>query len=224
MGTSDFANLLFESSRLKDATIASYVSAVTPLEQFTSAQAALYRQRLHNANLIRRISLQHAMYLPWGWSGNATDPAESVGYTEEARTEARAIYDELRALVASPQSDDEDVTWEDDTRAFITGLRSGVAAARLSQNFSYGEIQPLADPMRVSAVLLKRLQLLRYRSGKGLSPEALLDDGTRIGVRVNPDTAQARSAVLNAANQLVTEGLLSTAAQDGGLIHISVAT
>ncbi len=224
LGTSDFVNLLFESPRLKDATIASYVSAVTPLEQFTSAQAALYRQRLHNANLIRRISLQHAMYLPWGWTGNASDPSACAGYTEEAKTEARAVYDELRALVASPQSDDEDVTWEDDTRAFITGLRSGVSAPLLSQNFSYGEIQPLADPMRVSAVLLKRLQLLRYRSGKGLSPRTLLDDGTTIAVRANPDTAQARSAVLNAANQLVTEGLLSAAALDGGLIRISVAT
>ncbi|HYS11394.1 MAG TPA: hypothetical protein VEP66_21840 [Myxococcales bacterium] len=223
-GTADLSSLLFEMPPPTQATIDSYLRVCRTLssEQFR-ANPAEGRTHVHNANLIRRISLQHAMYLPWRWSGRDGGDSSTPGYNEAARAEAGAVFEEIRSLVENPEAMQDDLVYEDDTRAFITGLRDGLDNARLSQNFSYSEIRNLADPMRVSVTLLKMLQLLRYRSNKGLTPQALFDNGVGLAVRVQPDTAQARHAVLNKANDMVTEGLLASAIEESGLIKIAVS-
>ncbi len=226
-GSGDFSSVLFGMPRLADATRATYLQVLRTLNDDGSefaANPALGRVRIHNANLIRRISLQHAMYLPWRWNGGEDATDSATGFTDAAKTEAGGVLEELRSLVPNPQAMSDDLTYEDDHRAFITGLRDGVADVSLSQNFAYSEIRALADPMRVSVALLKMLQLLRYRSKRGLSPEAILDNGVGVAVRVHPDTAQVRSAVLEQANRMVDEGLLASAAEEEGRIQIAVSS
>ena len=223
-GSANFSSVLFEMPRPTEATITSYLRAVRTLsEQDFKADPAQGRTHVHNANLIRRISLQHAMYLPWSWNGGEGGDSSSAGYTEAAKAEAGGVFEEIRSLVSDPEAMEDDLVYEDDKRAFITGLRDGVADTRLSENFSYSEIRALADPMRISVALLKSLQLLRYRTRKGLSPEAILDDGIGLSVRVHPDNAATRTLVREKAEQMVTEGLLASAAEEGGLIRIAVS-
>ena len=223
-GTADFVNVLFETPRLQDSTIAAYCTAVRPLETYAAAQGTLYRQRLHNANLIRRISLQHAMYFAWSFCGGEDGTDSSPGWSDDARTEARHVFDELRGLVPGDAAALQDeVVFEDEHRAFITGLRDGVTAASLSQNFGYSELAPLSDPMRVSVKLMRAVQLVRYRGGHGLAPQALRAEGEEIALKVQPDTAAVRDAVLAQAQTLLDQGLLASAAITDGLLTLSVA-
>jgi hypothetical protein len=222
-GVADYANVLFEQPELANATLNAYCQSVTPLDQYTAAQAVLYRQRLHGANLIRRISLQHAMYLPWDWTGLGSPTLDS-DFSVDASREALALHRELRLLVAGdPQTLPDEMQFEDPpARAFITGLVEGQANATLSQNFSYAEVQGLAEPMRLSVRLLRALQLLRYRTGRGMAPESILDDGELIAVRVAPDTPAVRNQVLTEANNMVTQGLLTAAALEDDLVQLNL--
>ncbi|MBI1926576.1 hypothetical protein HYR99_20325 [Candidatus Poribacteria bacterium] len=63
--------------------------------------------------------------------------------------------------------------------------------------------------MRLSVQLVKYIQLLRYRSQRGMSLKAIIENGDGLAVEVSPNTDANRTRVLNKAQEMVTQGLLT---------------
>ncbi len=211
-GTADFVNLVLQTPRVPVATVKSYA---TPLKtvKYSKAKAALFRKRLHNANLIRAISLQSALYLPWRWKGGENSTSTTAGFNAEANRQADKFYKEIRDLLpARPDTLKDIFVYEDRKRAYITGLAPGVSNARLSENFSYSAISSLSNPMRISVQLMKYVQLLRYRTRRRVIPKRIYDKGDGLSIEVSPNTDRNRTLVLNEAKNMVKEGLFTYAA------------
>lgn len=56
---------------------------------------------------------------------------------------------------------------------------------------------------------MKYIQLLRYRSQRGMSLKAIIENGDGLAVEVSPNTDANRTRVLNKAQEMVTQGLLT---------------
>jgi len=226
-GSVDFINLLLKKPRVPEkptqkgyALALHTVSAPNPNHD----QLTRYIRHLRSANLIRTISLQHAVYFPWRWNGGTDATIDTPGFNAEANRQTDKFYQEMRRLLpADPPVLEDRLTYEMGGRAYITGLAPGVQDTRLSEHFKYSEISSLANPMRLSVQLMRYVQLLRYRSRRNMIPKKIFEKGNGLAVQVSPNNEQNRIHVLNKAKQMVDEGLLTRAELQDEWIYITLA-
>ncbi|MBN2441056.1 MAG: N-acetylmuramoyl-L-alanine amidase [Spirochaetales bacterium] len=220
-GRADFVNILLENPSVPAATVDSYTGVFA--HNSRNQAEALFRERLHNANLLRTISVQHAMYFPWRWFGSETANAKDEYFNADANRQADAVYREIDGLMPAGMATNRDViVYENWGRKYITGLVTGVTDARLAENFYYHEFNTLANPMRLSVQLLRHVQILRNRLNFGLNPQLIHSNGDGMAVIPSNNTAARRTQTLNKAQEMVDEGLFDSTEMKNNQIYITL--
>jgi hypothetical protein len=223
-GSADFVNLLVQNPRVPQTTVDNtYMAQFAHSPALFGSNPTLFWTRFHNANLLRSISIRDALYLPWRWNGGADADASTPGFNAAVNQQTDTVYVELRGLVAGAASMPEDVVYEDDTRRFITGLRSGIADTRLSENFRYSEFSGLMSPFRLNVQLMKYVQLLRYRSRRGMDPREIIGHGQGLVLEASPNNNANRTRINQKAQEMLAQGLFTASAMVNNRLYVSVS-
>lgn len=221
-GSADFLNAAANSPRVTAAALNAYI---TQFNHGRNSRAAHFRPRLYNGNMVRFISVQNGLYLPWQWWNGSNDAtAGSPGFNAEANRIADAVYAHLRGLVPANSSEAEDVVYENANRQHVTGQRQGVVNARLSSNFHYNEVSGLQSPFRLSVRLMKHIQILRHRLGRvGLLPLAIIENGDGMELSTQANNAANQRTALRKAQAMLNYGLFTAVGMANNRLHLSVS-
>lgn len=219
-GSADAAPLFRRADRLSAAGFTAY------FQQFAHSQAnisdTLYRQRLHNANLLRILCLQNALYFPWAWNRGLDPTPATPGFNPRANTRARAVFDELSGLFAGLGVEPDEFTFTTD-RKFITGAAPGVANPQVSEHFPLTAYSAHFPPNLLSIRLARMVQLLRHRSNKAMGIDALTESGQGAFVTATPHSTANINAIETSANNMRDDGLFTYVRRDGNRIEVSVS-
>lgn len=219
-GVADFASLLLGARNLKRATRSHYVTRFSPSFEKQSREVAL--SRLRNGNRLRALSALSGRYLPWGVLGGRESAPGDANHNPAAAAEVTRVVADMRGLLAVVEVEPEPWSYEDATRRVISGRDPEVQSSEaLAPHFGLPEFTSaeLGSPLRLELGLLQGLEILRVRGRSALKVEALLEGGAM--VRLNLAEAR-REAVLEKAEALVEEGLLSGAWLVSERLYVSV--
>ncbi len=211
-GSADLPNLLFGTRSLE-------VTGDNYRDHFKIPKAGKknYKKRTHNANLLRRICQQNALFFDWSWLDGNEEGQLPEGASQNYSDEANAVLSEIRRLLPEAvQGDEDQVVYSDDTRRFITGVADGVDDADLSEHFSYSDISGLSTPVFVSVELLRMVQLLKDRTRKvkklnGLTLLSIAGDGKSLTLQPAPPTSANAVAVAAKAREMLQQGFIASA-------------
>jgi hypothetical protein len=210
-GFADLPNLLTQTTRLRESFLNGYRRPFSHHGQSGERRT----RRLRNVNMLREICTVSAWYLPWEWSGAADAKQGDPSFRPQSDQTMTAIYDRIRALMPAPAAIADKMTYEQapssPPHAYIKGLASGHTDTRLSQHYKYSHFANLADPMRLSVDIVRKLQLLRYRAARRLDPVRLAHNGNGVVLKVRPNNAANRTRVMGQAERMVREELIKSA-------------
>ncbi|MGE0712403.1 MAG: hypothetical protein AB7N76_32920 [Planctomycetota bacterium] len=219
-GHADFTSVLFQGRNVAPQTYRHYASRFA--FNFETQERAVAMARLSNSNKVRSMSVQSARYLPWAWQ-HGVDPDEHArGYSQGARTVARAVFDSIDALMEVRDLVPQEWEYEDCTKLHITGRAAdGPQDAKLSLHFGLGEFTTVTrGALRLGVRLVQGLEILRDRTATAIKVCALLEGGDAARIKVNGTKQQA---LLDAAQVLVNDGLLVAAFEEDGQVLISTS-
>lgn len=219
-GVADFASLLLGARNLPSATRSHYVTRFSA--NFSSQSREVALSRLRNGNRLRALSALSGRYLPWSALGGQDSDPSDPKHNAAAADHVTRVVDDLRCLLAVTKVLPEPWSYEDATRRVITGRDPDVQSSEpLAPHFTLQEFTraELGSPLRLELSLLQALEILRVRGRSALKIEALLEGGARVRLNL---AKERRESVLEHAQTMVEEGLLSEAKLVGERLFISV--
>lgn len=176
-----------------------------------SQPVALFKQRLHNANLLRKISLASGMYLPWEWRGGPKIPIPALAFDAETEQQTQAILAEIRGLLPEATLDADILQYEDATQQFVIGLWAGATDFQLTEHFRFRDFPADGGTPRIKMQLIRYLEVLRRRFNRGITISRVVEQGEGLLILPSPNNPANYNRLLEAANQMVTEGLFDEA-------------
>ncbi|MDC3378749.1 hypothetical protein OAX78_00520 [Planctomycetota bacterium] len=198
-GITDIANLLIADRNLPSGTV---TATINPFRYGGN------RARLSNANKIRTLSCQSALYFDWSWNGGTTPDTSDPAFSGATKTAVDQVLSDLMGLVEVQDTGTEPFTYEGGHRGFLTGKADGAPEdPQLSKNFRWGDVKNLT-PLRVNLPLLAAVQIARSRSRRAITLRQVWEDGYGL---VGSASASHLDTILAKAEQLVEEGELSAA-------------
>lgn len=220
-GSADAASLFRAANRLTNDGRQAYFNRFA--HGTNGISDTLYRERLHNANLLRVLSIQNAIYYPWAWNGGVDAGPSTPGFNAKARVRARAIFDELAGNIGSVAIQQDDFTFSAD-RKFITGLRTGGPAnPQVSHHLKWTDYAAHMSASPLCIKLARMVQLLRHRCNKGIAIDGLLESGQGAWLKASPHSAKNATAIETSMGNMFDDGLFTFAIRSGDRFQVSVS-
>jgi hypothetical protein len=213
-GSADLTSLLFETHRVDKATRKAYI-------------ARTQKPHSERQNFIRNIHFLSAHYLPWAWEGGEEANDSTPGFSEDARADARALLSAFKGELVSdgPIGTAEELDVElDGSQRYIVGPRKAGKNPQLSPNFFLSDFSAHAGGVPVPLDLVRKLQMLRCRSGVSMTIAGVVarSDGEGVqGLHVQVDAGK-RDAVVTAAQKMVDEKLCFTSVTPVGVDSLTI--
>ncbi len=220
-GHADIANVFRKADRLDADGVKGYFRQFAHSGKGISDE--LYRHRLHNANLLRILCLQNALYFPWAWHGGTDATAKAPGFNPRANRRARACFDELAGQFGGLTIKPDDFTFTPN-RQYITGLRpGGDANPQVSEHFAYTAYSAFFPNDFISIRLARMVQLLRHRCNKGFTIDGLLEDGQGAWLKAAPNKPANLTAIHASAREMFDDALFTFMIKKDDRIQVSVS-
>lgn len=202
LGIADLPSILYGVRYPDDKSLKAYLKATNSTER---------------QNLLRMVSLCHGMYLDWNWLGDEADPQLLPAFSEVEHARVRALITEIRDTIVSEHPDaggartptvDIDASGRFIRRALDEG--PGITTP-LSDDFNVEAFAQFDDGLPIPIDLVRKLQMLRYRSQKNFSISGVVprSDAGVLGVRIRVQEKDA-DAVEKKAKAMIDEGLFFT--------------
>jgi hypothetical protein len=220
-GSADLVNLLFKAPVVSPQTRRSYLS------KFQASDKAPKEEKIRkerNGNLIRTLAVQPASHFDWNWlhSKRLYAPPRPQVRDDSLLIAARDAVLALITEGAGPAIP-ADLLFESPANAYITGLRTGLEDARLTQDFHYRQFAPHCNPFRLNVRLVGCLQILKDRSPAAFEPTALSDHGATVEITpVTGTPPRKRQKLLEEAANMAAEGLVVSAVDLGDAMRLSL--